>query len=252
MSLLTQTRFATALVNAGMPVPTGVTAATGDPPAKRFAVYRNNVVVSLVAALRTRFPAVERIVGADFFAATARVFATEHPPTSPVMMWYGDAFPGFLERFPPAAELPYLADVARLEAARTRAYHAADAAALDPARLATLGDALGSLRITLHPSAEIIGSRQPIVTIWGMNTDAIALAPITDWRGEDALVMRPGLDVEVRALPPGGAIFLLWLQTGQPLAAAAAAASRDADFDLTLNLAGLFGSGLAIDVVASA
>jgi hypothetical protein len=247
-----QTHFAAALLDARTPVPAGVTAYTGDLPRKRFAVYRNNVVVGLIEALRTRFPAVERVVGPEFFAAMARVFVTEHPPRTPVMMWYGDAFPDFLERFPPAAELPYLADLAGLEAARTRAYHAADAAPLDPAGLAALGEAvLAASRITLHPSVEIIRSSHPIVTIWAMNTDAIPLGPIDPWRGEDALVMRPDLDVEVRALPPGGAAFLLALQAGQPLAAAAAAACADADgFDLTHNLAGLIGAGLAIDLTA--
>jgi hypothetical protein len=253
MSWSMQTRFAAALRDAGMPVPAGMTAMTGAAPVKRFAVYRNNVMVSLVEALRARFPALERIVGPEFFAAMARVFVTEHPPRSPVLMWFGDELPSFLERFPPAQELSYLADVARLEAARTRAYHAVDATGLDPARFAALDDAaLGAIRVTLHPSAEIVRSPHPIVTIWAMNTDAIPLGPIESWHGEDALVMRPSLDVEVRALPPGGAAFLLGLAAGESLAAAIAAAQAESDaFDLTHNLAGLIGSGLAIDLNAA-
>jgi hypothetical protein len=168
-----QTDFATALLNADKSVPDALTSHTSRVPVKRFAVYRNNVVVSLVNALRTRFPATEKIVGAEFFFAMARLFVTEHPPRSRILSEYGDDFPDFIAHFEPAAELCYLPDVARLEAARTRAYHAADAepvlpdalAAIDPARIA-------GMRLTLHPSLQIVRSRHPVVTIWAMNGPA--------------------------------------------------------------------------------
>jgi hypothetical protein len=241
-----QDHFAAALIDAERPIPAALTAHTTDRPTKRFAVYRNNVVVSLIDALRARFPATERIVGEEFFGATARVFATAHPPRSPLMMTYGDGFPDFIEHFAPAADLPYLADVARIEAARTRAYHAVDAAPIDPARLLALApEALAGVCLTLHPSAELIRSAHPIVTIWAMNSGEMALAPITDGRAEDALVLRPAMDVEVRRLPPGGAAFLAALARGATLAAAAETAlADDAGFDLAANLAGLFGTGL--------
>ncbi|MCZ7658679.1 MAG: DNA-binding domain-containing protein [Xanthobacteraceae bacterium] len=248
-----QARFATALLDPGAPVPEGVVSHTGAPPVRRFAVYRNNVVVSLIEALRARFPAVARIVGPEFFAAMARLYAAAHPPASPVMMWFGEALPEFLASFPPARELPYLPDVARLEAAHTRAYHAADAAPVDPARFAALGEAAGAARVALHPSAAILRSAHPVVTIWAMNTGATPLAPIADWRGEDALVMRPALDVEVRALPPGGAAFLEGLAAGAPLAAAIEAGLHEtAEFDVSRNLAGLIGAGLAVDLLIDA
>ena len=56
---------------------------------KRFAVYRNNVFVSLVEALQARFPAVQNAVGTEFFVAIARDYAGSHGPTSPLMMQYG-------------------------------------------------------------------------------------------------------------------------------------------------------------------
>jgi hypothetical protein len=119
-------------------VPHGVTAHTGAPHARRFAVYRNNVVTGLIRTMKTRFPATERAVGDEFFAAMAHAFVTAHPPRSPILMTYGDDFPAFIAGFPPAADVPYLADVARIEAARTRAYHAADADAIEPAKSCAL------------------------------------------------------------------------------------------------------------------
>ncbi len=64
----------------------------------------------------------------------------------------------------------------------------------------------------------------PIVTIWAMNSGAQKLAPIETWSAEDALIVRPYLDVEVRLLPPGGAAFLQALAEGRSLGAAADAA----------------------------
>jgi hypothetical protein len=246
-----QTSFADALLTADRPIPHGVIAHNAASPARRFGVYRNNVVSGLVKALERRFPVVEKIAGDEFFVAMARVFVTEQPPRSPLLAAYGDGFPAFVATFEPARELPYLADVARLEAARTRAYHAADATPVGADRFATLdGEGAGDLRIAMHPSAEIVRSPFPIVTIWAMNSGEQALAPIENWCGEDALVARPYLDVQVRTLPPGGAAFLLALVDGRSLGEAAGAAlADDPDFDLTCNLAGLIGSGLARDVI---
>jgi hypothetical protein len=246
-----ETSFADALLNPNRPIPRGIIAHNAAVPARRFGVYRNNVVSGLVKALKSRFPVVEKIVGEEFFAAMARVFVMAQPPRSPLLAAYGDDFPAFVAAFEPARELPYLADVARLEAARTRAYHAADATPLGPGHFATLdSEALGEIRIEIHPSAEIVRSPFPIVTIWAMNSGEQELAPIENWRGEDALVARPFLEVQVRALPQGGAAFLLTLASGRPLGQAAEAAlADDPDFDLAGNLAGLIGSGLVRDIV---
>jgi hypothetical protein len=245
----TQDAFANALRDPDAALPRGVISHNSDAPRKRFAVYRNNVMVGLVNALEARFPATRKIVGEDFFKAVAKLFAAAQPPRSPLMMFYGDGFPAFLAEFEPAQDVSYLADVALLEAARTRAYHAADAKPLTPAALhGTLQEALADLRFILHPSLEIVASDYPIVTIWAMNCGEMELAPIRDWRGEDALVSRPGLDVEVRRLPPGAKTFLQSLAAGNPLGVAAASAlATKTSFDLAANLAALF-AGLAIEI----
>jgi len=241
-----ETSFAQALLDAEPTLPPGIIAHTAAVPARRFAVYRNNVVASLAAALARRYPVIERLVGGEFFGAMARQFVMQHPPRSPLLMQYGDDFADFIAAFGPAQELPYLADVARLEAARSRAYHAEDATPLGADDFAALdADALGDLRLQLHPSAAILRSPFPIVTIWAMNSGELELRPIEIGQGEDALVVRPHLDVEVRALPPGGAAFLQSLADGLPLRDAIGAALADhAGFDLTGSLAGLIGSGV--------
>jgi len=142
--------------------------------------------------------------------------------------------------------------VARLEAARTRAYHAADAEPVDPSRFAALDrDAVSEVRVTLHPSAEIIRSPHPLVTIWAMNSGERELAPIEDWHGEEALVVRPHLDVEVRLLPFGGGAFLLALGSGLTIGQAAETVFADLpQFNLSRGLAELMGSGVAAEIIA--
>jgi Putative DNA-binding domain len=224
--------------------------AAGD--RSRFAVYRNNVTLGLTEALAARFPAVRKTVGAEFFAKLARVFVSRHPPASPIMTFYGEDFADFIDAFPACADLPYLGDLARLEASRTRAYHSADVAPLGAETLARLKpEALASLRLALHPAVAIVASPHPIVTIWAMNIGDMPLAPIADWHGEDALVARPKLDVEVRRLPLGGAVFLSQLAQSECLGDAAAAAfEATPDFDLAVNLAGLFANGLVAGILS--
>jgi len=245
-----QQSIAAALLDPERPVPAGLTAQGVRTPTKRFAVYRNNVVAGLSKALAARFPATERIVGEEFFHLMARAYVVARPPRSAVLTFYGDAFPEFIAQFEPARGLAYLPDVARLEAARTRAYHAADAKPLDPPELSKFaGDEISRLRFAAHPSAEIVRSPYPIVRIWAMNAGQLALGPIEDWREEDALVVRPALDVQVRALPAGGARFLALLFAGKTLAEATEAAHElSEDFDLAPNLAGLISSGTVIAV----
>ncbi|WP_020180557.1 DNA-binding domain-containing protein [Methylopila sp. M107] len=248
MSAVLQSAFAASLEDPARPAPEQLAPSGDTRPERRFAVYRNNVAVSLAGAIAKRFPAVQRIVGDEFFAELARAYVAGHRPRSPVMMSYGDDFPDFVALAPGLDELPYLADVARLEAARTRAYHAADAEPLGAEAFAALDpEALDRAALTLHPSVETVRSARPVVTIWAMNAGETELGPIEDWRGEDALVARPGMDVLVRALPPGGAAFLGALKSGAPLGAAAAIAADDVqDFDLTQNLIGLIEAGLAV------
>jgi hypothetical protein len=245
----TQDGFARSLLRARLQVPSSVAETAGPSRERRFAVYRNNVKASLVAALAAKFPVVHRLVGEEFFEATALVFIERHPPRSPVLAEYGCDFAGFLEGFEPAADLPYLPDVARLEWARQRAFHAADAPPVAIDRLAALaaGD-LGSAKLLLHPAARVVVSPWPIVSIWTTNTfDAEVRRIGPDRPGETALVTRPDQDVLVGPLPPGAGPLIAALEEGATLGDAMANVP-DA-FDLPTALASLFGAGAVFRIL---
>ncbi len=245
MSTATQSRFAGSLLDGDGSVPAGLSSATSATPTRRFAIYRNNVLFGLSGALAARYPATEKIVGEEFLGAMAREFVLRHPPSSPVLLDYGEGFADFVESFEAASELVYLPDVIRLEDLRTRAYHAADATPLSAQDIAGVAPQnLGYLVLVPHPSAAILRSPHPAVTIWAMNSGEAEPGPIENWVGEDALVVRPHQLVHVHRLPAGGATFLEALTSGTPLGGAVEAAmSQSAEFDLAANLAGAMNAG---------
>ena len=236
-----QQRFAEALLDPAQPCPPGLTTWNASDPARRFAVYRNNVIVSLVDALADTFAVTQDLVGEAFFRAMARVFAYTNPPTSRLLVFYGETFPEFIERFPPAASLPYLADVARLEFLRVRAYHAADVAPVrseDIVAVLADEDKLPDLGLALHPSLAVLDSAGAVVSLWAVHQGVGDLATLVPDVPETALVVRDGLDVEVMSIPRASGVFIKALKRGATLGDAMALAQRsDPDFDATLPLA---------------
>ena len=226
-------------------MPDGVKAWTGVPPVRRYGIYRNNVRQGLIQALAIRYSITQKIVGEQFFAAMAGEFALRHPPRSPLLLHYGEAFPDYIRAFEPARSVPYLANVARLENARMIAYHAADAPLLDPKALSGLGEeAAAALCLELHPSVSVIQSGFPILTIWSMNEGLIPLGPVDLKQGETVLVYRPHLQILMHKLSSGAAAFLTSLSNGQPLVEACNhALELEADFDVGSNLTALLFGG---------
>jgi hypothetical protein len=233
---MTQSVFAKALLNPDAPLPPGIIDPQGRPAPKRFDVYRNNVTASLTAALEVSFPAVAKLVGLEFFRATALVFLRAHPPKSRIMMLYGDEFPAFLQTFPPAVSLGYLADVARLEQAIRESYHSVDATPIDPARVTQLDEAqLMAARLRLAPSLRLLKSDWPQLSIWQATLHA---GEKPQMQPQDVVVLRKGFDPAPHLLPAAGAGFLTAILQGETLGHALDYAG--AEFDLTPMLTLLF------------
>ncbi len=228
---MTEAEFAAALLDPAHPVPA--------PLRHRFGVYRNNVAVGLIEALRAGFPAVETLVGAAFFAAMAGVFLRQHPPRGRIMMLYGAEFPQFLAQFPPVAAYPYLCDVARIEQALRESYHAADSTPLPGEALAAIPEpTLLAARIQLAPALRLIRSPWPIHAIWRATLEG---GPPPDGGAQDVIILRPDFDPRPHLLPPGGAALVQALQAGAPLAQALSAAGPTLDLPAVLAL--LLGGG---------
>ncbi|MSQ58362.1 MAG: DUF2063 domain-containing protein [Betaproteobacteria bacterium] len=208
------------------PIENVIEAGSLDPSA-RLGIYRNNVLGNYRNALRDTYPVILRLVGDEFFNAAARLFAKQSFSDSGDLHDYGEEFGAFLAAFPPARGLPYLADVARLEWAVHRVFHAADAKPLDLSRLAEFSaDRLPALRFTLSPAARLVESIYPIARIWHVSQP--------DYAGDDTvsldegtqlvLVSRRDHAIELRPLTTGEHAMLHALATGRPLGKALARA----------------------------
>lgn len=212
---------------------------------RRMDVYRNNVHSSLIDALSSAYPVVERLVGRDFFRAMAREFLRAHMPDRGTLTGFGGELPKFLEGFGPASSLPYLADVARIENAWLTSYHSADCPAVGADALAQVAPQdLGELRFELHPAIQFVRSRYPIWSIWRTNKEDETPSGIDlSAGGETVCLMRPSTGVEVHCVEQGTAALGDGLQKGLTLGASFEAAHiADENFDLSSALQ-LFLSG---------
>ena len=244
-----QTAFTSALFAPDARLPEGLVTPDGRPASKRFNVYRNNVISSLIEALGAAYPVVKKLVGDEFFTAMAGVYVRACPPKSPLMILYGGEFPAFLDDFEPARSVPYLSDVSRLERARREAWHAADDPVADPAILSDLSaESLMEVRFVLHASLRLVSSPYPVASIWQANTTEPNAA--LDKTAQDVLIARPRDNVLMNILPAGGHAFLSALSRGQTLGQATErAGAAHQDFDLSQNLAGLFATELSSQIL---
>lgn len=218
-----QDAFARAVLAPGASPDAEVSHLTAQPA---FAVYRNTVMKGCIDALQANFPAVARLVGEEWFRDAAAVYVRQTLPTDPTLLRYGSDFADFLANFEPAAELPYLSDVARLDRLWMEAHTAPDEETLDPAAIAKLAPETLA-RTTLHPHASARWAwfaDAPIYTIWSQNRGEAVPSANIDWKPEGALLVRRDDAVDWIALDAAGGAFLDTCAASGSLAAAADAA----------------------------
>lgn len=207
-------------------------------------IYRNTVLIGLTKTLRLCYPAVERLVGAEFFEGAAHFFIAEHPPRNACLDEYGDEFSGFLARFPPASSVCYLADVARLEWAVQCAIHAPHERPLELAQAAipSLNDR-HELRFIPEPSIRLLHLNYEADRIWSavLDRDNTALAALnTERHPLHLLVERHAGAISIVRLVEPEWRFLDMLCARKPLHVALEAST---DFDAASALADHLANG---------
>lgn len=219
-----------------------------------FAVYRNTVLKGCIDALQASYPTVHQLVGADWFRAAAAVYARAQPPRDGQLPDYGAGFADFLAAFAPAAELPYLPPVARLDRCWTECHLAANATALDRNWLArqaphTVPDA----QLRPHPAARWAWcDAHPAYALWRCHREGLAMPDTLAWAGDGGLLTRPHAAVTWRPLSRAGAAFLHACAQGRALEAAATSAlETDPSTDLAALLDTLLDAGALIDTAKS-
>ncbi|RKE25217.1 putative DNA-binding protein [Paraburkholderia sp. BL23I1N1] len=227
-------------------IPEGLT------PQARLAIYRNTANSTLLKALQLSYPAVQALVGEEFFEGAARLFIGQCPPSHAQLDSYGATFPDFLAQMPEAVSLDYLPDTARLEWAVTEVLHAPDARPLDLPRLGQLNDdGLKSVRFVPNPVVRLLQSAYPVDVIWRavLTRDDGALAAIRLSAGPVWLhVFRSTAGVEVRQIAEWQWRFATALFAGCPLQDVLPEAPHG---EAHRWLASLLASGCFIDVCTS-
>lgn len=234
-----QAAFAAFLVGASDSPPAGLAAAD------RAQIYRNNVRLSLTAALAANFPVTAALVGPDYFAQAARQFLRTHLPSRPDMACYGESFAAFLADAPGIADYPYVPEVARLERAMIEALLAPAAETLVAADFAKVPEAsFAEVSFVAHPSTRLVQSPFAIADIWQAHQIAKRpdLSKVALDVSQGVALARPAALVEWRALDPDDARFLSALLSGVRIADAVA--DLPDSFDLTQSLLGHLQAGV--------
>ncbi|WP_201454965.1 DNA-binding domain-containing protein [Ahrensia marina] len=243
--------FAAGMLNPDAPRPGEVIGPNGKAANKRYDVYRNNVTVSLINAVADIYPAVQKIVGEEYFRAMAREYVRAHPPKSPLLFLYGQNFGDFIDGFEPAKKLPYLGDVARIERAWLTAYHAADLPPLDPAQLSLVEpERLAEICFQPHPASFIISSDYPAHDIFLMNRGFMELSKVDMDKPQALMMTRPQTDTRLILLNKSEHVFMNAILKGSSLGEAATLATEaDANFDLNHNLQMLLATGATTQIL---
>lgn len=193
----------------------------GFTAAERLGIYRNTCRSTLTRTLRMTYPAVDRLVGSDFFNMAAERFIDAHPARSAYLNEYGGEFAQFVAAFAPASGLAYLADVARFEWGLSTAADAEYVPALTPAMLAALDPARhAALRFQPHPSLRLLTLAYPADRIADavLGADEAAMARIDLSAGPVCLAVHRGPDgIEAQRFEPDAYDFIARLCAGEPL-----------------------------------
>ncbi len=236
--------FAAALLDPDIDIPAGVGKAKNNQAPKRFSVYRNNVVVSLMDAMASSFPSLLTIMGEENFKRVSRNFILNHPPSSPMMQQFGRAFPEFLLGFKPLAKSPFLADVAKAELSWINAYHAQDAAIITPEELQSVNpEKVMDLVLTPHPAFHILTSPYPVIDLFHARTEW-PKPGLDIGQAQTLVITRPYFECFANEVDESIGCFLSLLASGISLGEAISKTSEiHADFDATTGIASMLQIG---------
>ena len=182
----------------------------------QFGIYRNAYHARLRGALRDNFEVLPLVMGDEAFDALANAYIDLHPSRHYSLRWFGHQLCAFMAANEALVDHPAMLDLARMEWALRNAFDAAPAALLTPAQLAAVPVAdWAELRLTLHPSVQLLDLRWAIGPIWhALKSGQDDLAP-PEALDHSMLVWRQGMNSQWKSLTQSEAVFVQCLIAGQ-------------------------------------
>lgn len=169
--------------------------------------YRRNAMATAWRALVAAYPTLQQLLGNEAMKALARDLWRSHPPLRGDLAWFGAELPQHLSALNACAEMPWLADLARLDWAVHQAGFAANAAS-GVEGLALLGEHdPQSLALVWAPGCTWLRSAWPVEALWRAHQSADEAEQARQWelaneamrsgRQDCVWVQRQGWDVVV-------------------------------------------------------
>lgn len=203
--------------------------------ARGLMAYQANGHALAERSLLAAYPVIAQLIGSESFNALARDLWHHHPPQGGDLARWGDALPAFLASSEQLADVPCLADVARVEWALHRAAGAQDADTDLPSFARLSSEDPEALTLRLAPGTALVTSAWPVVSVVtahtaGEPTLAEAGRRVRDRVGETAVVWRQGWRPCVAPCPANAQGVLQALLAGAALTEALGQVPEDFDF----------------------
>lgn len=146
-------------------------------------------------------------------------YVDNYPSQAPSLDDYGAHLAQFCSAFTPLQDLPYIADLAKLEWAWHRAFHAADEKGVALEALNRFSpEQQTNIQFKLKKSLSCFQFNYPISEIWTMNRDLTPLKTIDiSSGGERVIIWRNEYQVHVDVLTELEDTFLKGIKKGQTL-----------------------------------
>ena len=123
----------------------------------RVDIYANMYFYRILDALKEDFPATLAVLGDENFHNLVTGYLLEHPPTDPSITHSGSHLADYLRDHPMRDDVPFVADLAKLERATVEVFLGPDAATLEPGALRAVAvEDWPAMKLKLHPSAQIL------------------------------------------------------------------------------------------------
>ncbi len=185
-----------------------------EPGCDHWEVYHRSLQGVYAVTLTDIYPVLRAVLGEGAFGRLSQDYGRTCPSLSGDLHDYGGGLAAFVAGLEPLAVLPYLADLARLEWAAHRLFHAADAQAISLDDLAA-----GDIQPAIHPACMLLHCRWPVQRIWQAHQGGAVPAHEIDL-GEGPVVLllsRPAFVVCVTPLPAPSARLAASLLEGEGL-----------------------------------
>lgn len=183
-------------------------------------VYRNSIVIKHEKALEKIYPAVYKLVGADFFTMLSHDYRLQHPATHWSLSEFGRHLADFLCEYSKAETVPYLPDMARLEWAMHELLFAPDSVSFDLHQLQTIPESdYLKLNFQLDAATRLLSFTSPILDIWhfcyhdNSGDKPFELKP----EGNIVLLSRKDFEVDMQKITLGEYRLLSQLNQGDAL-----------------------------------